>query len=122
MLRARVTAVHAVANAIRSTEAAVDRTAIDAARCMTVMMEQRGAANLPLPVGADALRHVSRAAALLVEARQCFIDAHHCLNDVPRQIGLERMYGKDGNNPPNGPASPSFFTSAILEEHATPES
>jgi hypothetical protein len=108
MLKDRVSAVHAVANAFIATEAVVDRSATDAARCMAIMMEQRAKANLPLPTGLDALAHVSRAAALLVEARQAFIEAHRCLNEVPRQIGLERMYGKDDNNPPNGPA-PSFF-------------
>ena len=111
MLKARVSAVHAVANAFLSSETSVDRSATEVVRCLAVMMEQRADANLPLPVGSDALAHVSRAAALLVEARQSFIDAHRCLNDVPRQIGLERMYGKDDKNPPNRPA-PSFFVSA----------
>lgn len=113
MLKQRVSAVHLVANAFISAEAVVDRSATEAARCMALMMEQRSAANLPMETGADALAHVARASALLVEARHAFLDAHRCLNDVPRQIGLERMYGKDPNNPPNGPG-PSFFTTGGL--------
>lgn len=115
MLKNRVTAVHAVANAFITAEHSVDRSAADAARCMAIMMEQRANANLPLPTGVEALAQVSRAAALLVEARQALIEAHRHLNDLPRQIGLERMYGKDDNNPPNGPPH-TFFTSGVLKE------
>ena len=119
MLKERVTAVHAVANAFIAAERSVDRTAMDAARCMAIMMEQRASANLPLPTGADALAHVSRAASLLVQARHAFIEAHRCLNGLPGQIGLERMYGKDPDNPGNGPAPNLFVSANLAEETAT---
>ena len=117
MLKKRVSAVHAVANAFIATEGLVDRAATEAVRCMAVMMEQRASADLPMPTGMDALAHVSRATALLVQARQSFIDAHLCLDQVPRQIGLERMYGKDANNPPNGPGR--IFVGATIGDLTT---
>lgn len=111
MLKQRVSAVHSVANTFLPAEKHINQAALDAARCVVIMLEQHEAANLPLRAGADAIVHAARTAALLAEARQSAIRTHGALDAALKDIGLAKMYGKTSDNPEN---EPSPFTGASL--------
>jgi hypothetical protein len=115
MLKERLSAVHAVANEFLPAEAAVEEATLKALRCAVVMMEQHRGAKLPNHVGAPSLVELTRGAAHLAEARQCFIASHEGLNLVLKQIGLERMYGKDDEPPTNEPIFGPMFVGATLD-------
>jgi DNA-binding CsgD family transcriptional regulator len=93
MLRQRRQAADRVANDFLKAEAAVDEAAMLTASCMTTLLQQRVAANLPVGTGAVALQMVSQASFDIINARQRFVEAHRALVDVHTEIGLGRFYG-----------------------------
>jgi hypothetical protein len=115
MLKERISAVHTVANEFLPAEAAVEEATLKALRCAVVMIEQHRGAKLPNHVGAPSLVQITRGAAHLAEARQCFISSHEGLNLALKQIGLERMYGKDDEAPINEQIVGPMFVGATLD-------
>jgi len=114
MLKQRTAAADAIAAAIRPTEVSIDLAAIEAHRCVAVLLEQRRASGVALTVGLDAISSASRAAQLAVEARRAAIEAHEHLTPALRQAGLARMYGKEDAPDNKPPSSLEFFTGARL--------
>jgi hypothetical protein len=111
MLNERRLAVETVAAAFLPTERAAEQTAILGARCIAAMIEQRGAAGLPLDTGAEAFALVTDATFHALKARAALINAHQLLATIPASIGI-KSYGGD-ECPPNEP-----FTSAVLKSVA----
>ncbi len=93
MLRQRRQAADRVASDFLKAEAAVDEAAMLTASCMTTLLQERAAANLPVGTGAAALQMVSQASFDIINARQRFVEAHRALVDVHTEIGLGRFYG-----------------------------
>lgn len=114
MLKQRLSAVHAVANEFLPAEAAVEDATLKALQCAVTMLQQHKAANLPPHVGAASLADAAEGAAHLARARQCFIASHQGLNVALKEIGLERMYGKDDEAPNNEPIIGPMWTGALL--------
>lgn len=108
MLKQRLTAAHEVRAAFLDAERTQDDAALLAARCLTTALEQRRAANLPVRTGADALEKLARAAQLAVQARNELMLAHADLAKLPKEIGLERMFGDDGDCPEWNAATPDL--------------
>jgi hypothetical protein len=93
MLRERRNAADKVASDFLMAEAAVDTAAMLTASCMTTLLQQRLAANLPVGTGAAALQMMSQASFDIINARQRFVEAHRALVDVRAEIGLGQFYG-----------------------------
>ena len=93
MLKQRRDATDAVTSIFLAAEAAVDHAAMLAASCVSTLLQQRVAANLPVATGTAALQLVSQASFDMVNARQRFVDAHRALIDVRHEIGLGQFYG-----------------------------
>ena len=93
MLKQRRDATDAVTKIFLKAEAAVDEAAMLAATCVSTLLQQRVAANLPVGTGAAALQMVSQAAFDMINARQRFVEAHRALVDVRHDIGLGQFYG-----------------------------
>jgi DNA-binding CsgD family transcriptional regulator len=93
MLRERRNAADRVASDFLKAEAAVDTAAMLTASCMTTLLRQRIAANLPVGTGAAALQMMSQASFDIINARQRFVEAHRALVDVRAEIGLGQFYG-----------------------------
>jgi DNA-binding CsgD family transcriptional regulator len=93
MLRERRKAADRVADDFLKAEAAVDTAAMLTASCMTTLLQQRLAANLPVGTGAAALQMVSQASFDIINARQRFVEAHRALVGVRAEIGLGQFYG-----------------------------
>ncbi|MBW4332221.1 hypothetical protein KY084_15275 [Stakelama sp. CBK3Z-3] len=95
MLNKRVAAARAVRETFLPAEQAQDEAAITATRSLLTALEARRSANLHIVTGYEAIAHMSKAAALAVEARDAMIRAHEHLASLPGQIGLQpRMYGE----------------------------
>ncbi|MCK8456712.1 sigma factor-like helix-turn-helix DNA-binding protein [Sphingomonas faeni] len=93
MLRQRRDATNAVTTIFLKAEAAVDQAAMLAASCVSTLLQQRVAANLPVGTGTAALQMVSQASFDMINARQRFVEAHRALIDVRHDIGLGQFYG-----------------------------
>ena len=101
MLKERRAAAEAVRSAFLPAEQAQDEAAIQAARCLATALEVRAQINLPLATGLKAIAHLSRGAALAVEARQSMIEAHRALVELPTEVGLSVVgWGDGGGCPP----------------------
>ena len=103
MLKQRRDAADAVTSIFLAAEAAVDHAAMLAASCVSTLLQQRVAANLPIATGTAALQLVSQASFDMISARQHFVDAHRALIDVRHEIGLGQFsgYGDTAECPPN---------------------
>ena len=117
MLKQRRDAADAVTSIFLAAEAAVDHAAMLAASCVSTLLQQRVAANLPVATGTAALQLVSQASFDMISARQRFVDAHRALIDVRHEIGLGQFYGygDTAECPPNegalrGPSMPGADT------------
>ncbi len=93
MLNQRRQAADRVASEFLKAEAAVDQAAMLAASCVSTLLQQRIAANLPVGTGVAALQMVSQASMDIINARQRFVEAHRALVDVRSEIGLGQFYG-----------------------------
>lgn len=93
MLKQRRDATDAVTAIFLKAEAAVDEAAMLAASCVSTLLQQRVAANLPVGVGTAALQMVSQASFDMINARQRFVEAHRALVEVRHEIGLGQFYG-----------------------------
>jgi hypothetical protein len=93
MLKQRRDATDAVTAIFLKAEAAVDEAAMLAASCVSTLLQQRVAANLPVGTGTAALQMVSQASSDMINARQRFVEAHRALVDVRHDIGLGQFYG-----------------------------
>jgi DNA-binding CsgD family transcriptional regulator len=93
MLKQRRDATDAVTDIFLKAETAVDEAAMLAASCVSTLLQQRVAANLPVGTGTAALQLVSQASFDMINARQRFVEAHRALVDVRHDIGLGQFYG-----------------------------
>ncbi|TXC71667.1 helix-turn-helix transcriptional regulator [Sphingomonas ginsenosidivorax] len=93
MLKERRRATDAVTADFLKAEAAVDEAAQLAATCVSTLLQQRVAANLPVSTGTAALQLVAEASMDIIKARQRFVDAHRALIEVRHDIGLGQFYG-----------------------------
>lgn len=109
MLKQRRDATDTVTTEFLKAEAAIDHAAMLAASCVSTLLQQRAAANLPLGTGAAALQMVSQASFDMINARQRFVEAHRALVDVRHEIGLGQFYGygDTAQCPPNEGALPA---------------
>lgn len=99
MLKQRLSAAHEVRAVFLEAERSQDEAAIRAAHCLTTALEQRRAANLPATTGIEALENMARAVHLAVQARNELALAHPKLAALPKEMGIERAFGDDGNCP-----------------------
>ncbi len=93
MLKQRRDATDKVTLDFLKAEAAVDHAAMLAASCVSTLLQQRVAANLPVGTGVAALQMISQASLDIINARQRFVEAHRALVDVRAEIGLGQFYG-----------------------------
>ncbi len=93
MLKERRRATDAVTADFLRAEAAVDEAAQLAATCVSTLLQQRVAANLPVSTGTAALQMVAEASMDIIKARQRFVEAHRALIEVRHDIGLGQFYG-----------------------------
>ena len=93
MLKQRREATDKVTVDFLKAEAAVDYAAMLAASCVSTLLQQRAAANLPVGTGVMALQMLSQASLDIINARQRFVEAHRALVDVRAEIGLGQFYG-----------------------------
>lgn len=93
MLKQRREATDKVTGDFLKAEAAVDHAAMLAASCVSTLLQQRAAANLPVGTGVMALQMLSQASLDIINARQRFVEAHRALVDVRAEIGLGQFYG-----------------------------
>jgi hypothetical protein len=93
MLKERRRATDAVTADFLKAEAAVDEAAQLAATCVSTLLQQRQAANLPVGTGSAALQMVAEASMDIIKARARFVEAHRALVEVRRDIGLGQFYG-----------------------------
>ncbi len=93
MLKQRRDATDAVTAIFLKAEAAVDEAAMLAASCVSTLLQQRVAANLPVGTGIAALQLVSQASFDMINARHRFVEAHSALVAVRHEIGLGQFYG-----------------------------
>ncbi|RZL81729.1 MAG: hypothetical protein EOP66_05655 [Sphingomonas sp.] len=93
MLKQRRDATDRVTTEFLKAETAIDHAAMLAASCVSTLLQQRVAANLPVGTGSAALQMVSQASFDMINARQRFVEAHRALVDVRDEIGLGRFYG-----------------------------
>lgn len=93
MLKQRRDATDTVTTIFLKAEAAVDEAAMLAASCVSTLLQQRVAANLPVGTGTAALLMVSQASFDIINARQRFVEAHRALVEVRHEIGLGQFYG-----------------------------
>lgn len=93
MLNERRRATDAVTADFLKAEAAVDEAAQLAATCVSTLLQQRQAANLPVGTGTAALQMVAEASMDIIKARARFVEAHRALVEVRRDIGLGQFYG-----------------------------
>jgi len=110
MLKERRDAAEAVRSTFLPAEQAQDEAAIRAARCLATALEARARANLPLGTGLAAIGHLSQGAALAVQARQSFIEAHRALAELPHEVGLGVVGWGDGQGCPPIDASSTLTT------------
>jgi len=99
MRKKRLSAAHEIRDAFLHAERSQDEAAITATRCLLTALEQRRDANLPVAIGASALDRFARAAHLAVQARNELMLAHPELAKLPKELGIERMFGDDGRCP-----------------------
>lgn len=107
MRNERLTAAIAVRDAYLPLKKECDAVALQAARCVLIMQEQRRASGMRIGTGADAIADVSRGAALVAQGVAAIAAAHPKLADLIRDAGLERHYpyGYGGEDtPPNTPS------------------
>lgn len=116
MLKQRRDATDTVTAIFLKAEAAVDEAAMLAASCVSTLLQQRIAANLPVGTGTAALQAVSQASFDMINARQRFVEAHRALVEVRRDIGLGQFYGygDTAECPPNEGAVRSVPAGNIL--------
>jgi hypothetical protein len=69
-----------------------DELALQAARCVLVMQEQRRAAGLKLGTGVDAIADVAHGAALIAQGVAKIAEAHPKLAQLIEDAGLARFY------------------------------
>lgn len=106
MLKQRRQAAMRVAEDFLKLEAAADEAAMLAATCVSTMLEQRAAANLPVNTGLDALQMIMDATSDLMAVRRKIIDAHAELVGVRDGIGI-RSFGDEAECPPMAAAKPA---------------
>lgn len=90
---ARRTAARTVATAFMPAELGVERAALDGAKCLQVMIEERKKSRLGREVGADELVLVSEAVTKSLEALRCFAQAHKMLIRIPEQNDMDDTFG-----------------------------
>jgi DNA-binding CsgD family transcriptional regulator len=93
MLKERRRATEMVTADFLKAEAAVDEAAQLAATCVSTLLQQRVAANLPVSTGSEALQLVAEASMDMIKARARFVEAHRALIAVRHDIGLGQFYG-----------------------------
>lgn len=98
MLKQRRQAAERVAAEFLKLEAVADEAALLGANCISIMLEQRAAANLPVGTGLDAITMVMDATSDLVAARRKLIEAHAALVLVREGIGI-RSFGDSSECP-----------------------
>ncbi|MGU3389933.1 sigma factor-like helix-turn-helix DNA-binding protein [Sphingomonas sp. M1A8_2b] len=103
VLKERRNATDRVTIEFLKAEAAVDQAAMLAASCVSTLLQQRIAANLPVGTGVAALQMISQASLDIINARQRFVEAHQALVQVRTDIGLGQFYdyGDTAECPPN---------------------
>ena len=106
MLKQRRHAAERVAEDFLKAEAAADEAAMLAATCVSTMLEQRAAANLPVGTGMEALQMMMDATADLMTARRKLIEAHAELVLVRNGIGI-RSFGDESECPPAKAIAPA---------------
>src|SRR5687767_13692736 len=99
MLKQRRQAAERVADDFRAVEAAADEAAMLAATCLSTMLEQRAAANLPVTTGLDALKTMMEVTADLGAARRRLMELHAELVLVRDGIGI-KGFGDTSECPP----------------------
>lgn len=99
MLKQRRAAAERVAEEFLKVEAVADEAAMLAAACVSTMLEQRAAANLPVTTGLDAIKMMMDATADLVAARRKLIELHGELVHVRNGIGV-KSFGHSSECPP----------------------
>jgi len=99
MLKQRRQAAERVAADFLKAEAAADDAAMLAATCVSTMIEQRAAANLPVNTGLDAIQMMMDATADLVAARRKLVVLHAELVSVRKGIGVKN-FGDTSECPP----------------------
>ena len=107
MLNERLAAAVAVRDAYLPLKRESDALALQAARCVLVMQEQRRASGMRIGTGAEAIADVSRGASLIAQGVAAIAGAHPKLAELIRDAGLERYYpyGYGGEDtPPNTPS------------------
>jgi hypothetical protein len=94
MRNERVRAAKLVAEHLGPAEADIDLAMGSLAALTTALLTARAEANLSPCVGQDAFNSVGEATALLFQARSKLVDAHHCLHQVQKEVGLrETSFG-----------------------------
>lgn len=119
MLNDRLTAALAVRDAYVPLKRDSDELALQAARCVLTMQEQRRAAGLKLGMGVDAIADVAQGAALIAQGVAKIAEAHPKLAKLIEDAGLGRFYpyqvafGDDesvGNSPTGAVTEPVRLT------------
>src|SRR4051812_38829659 len=98
MLKQRRAAAEKVAAHLFAVEAGVDAAISQVAQLTSAMIEARSEANLSFFVCHEELVLSSRAAALMLEARQLIVDTHKQLAQTRIDIGLREVsFGPEGD-------------------------
>jgi hypothetical protein len=109
-MKTLISAAHAINNSILPAEAATNEAAIFSAELLLTLLRQHAECRADASLGLTAIGHAARAASLAVEAREAQIRAHGALNIDLKKVGLEEMYSKGDELPPNGPGTGTLFT------------
>lgn len=106
MLNERLAAVHKVRDHFIPAERDQENAALSASRCVVAMLEARADANLALATGLDEIALIAKGAALAIEARHCFVQAHLGLAQLPAILRIpERAWGDTDDCPPVKPSA-----------------
>jgi hypothetical protein len=94
MRNERVRAAKIVADHLGPAEADIDSAMTSLAALTTALLTARAEANLSHCIGQEAFNNVGEATALLFQVRSKIVDAHQCLHQVQKDIGLrETSFG-----------------------------
>ena len=98
MLKQRRAAAEKVAAQLFAVEAGVDAAISQVAQLTTAIIEARSEAKLSAFVGQAEVALATRAAALMIEARQLILDTHTQLAQTRIDIGLREVSWGDSTN------------------------
>lgn len=116
MLNHRLTAALAVRDAYLPLKRQSNALALQAARCVLVMQEQRAASGMRIGTGAEAIADVSQGAALIAQGMAKIAVAHPKFAELIKEVGLQRFYPYDygaEDTPPNGSTTGNHATPAL---------